>query len=92
MTWLAHAYYNRRMNNWNQILRDLGEVMTLQQIADACGFASKGHVHDLRSGKKKSVTYELGVRLMALHKKVMAKQQRQAKKELALQPSLKAVA
>ena len=68
------------MNNWKQILDDLNKVMTLQQISEACGFAGKGHVHDLRAGRQKSVTYEVGVKLVALHKKMQAKAKRQAKK------------
>jgi hypothetical protein len=57
--------------NWKQIVTDLFEELTLQQIADACGLASKGHVHDIKTGKQSQVYYDAGVKLLALHKKVM---------------------
>lgn len=53
--------------NWQQILADLRMVMTLQDIADSCGLASKGAVHDISTGRQKTVMYEVGVKLVALH-------------------------
>ena len=52
-------------------MSDLCEAMTLREIAAAVGLASGGHAHDLKSGKQKSVPYEIGLKLVALHKKVM---------------------
>lgn len=57
---------NARMN-WKQILADLRMVMTLQDIADTCGLASKGTVHDIATGRQKTVMYEIGACLIALH-------------------------
>jgi hypothetical protein len=36
--------------NWKKLVTELNSVMTLQDIADHAGMASKGHVHDLREG------------------------------------------
>jgi hypothetical protein len=49
----------------------LGRGWTLQRIADACGFASRGHVHDVLNGKQISVSWEIGDKLLRLHKRVM---------------------
>lgn len=62
--------HNQRMN-FQQLLSELSEHMTLQKIADECGMASRGHVHDLISGRQKTVSYEAGLKLVALHKKAM---------------------
>jgi len=52
-------------------MHDLCEVMTLKQIAEEVGLASGGHAHDIKSGKQKSVSYDVGLKLVALHKKEM---------------------
>jgi hypothetical protein len=58
--------------NWKQLIQDLTDrKITLQAIADECGFASKGHVHDLKTGRQCTVSYDAGVKLVALHKKAM---------------------
>lgn len=58
--------------NWKQLILDLtSRKITLQAIADECGFASKGHVHDLKTGRQATVSYDAGVKLVALHKRVM---------------------
>lgn len=54
--------------NWTQMLRDLRVVMTLDEIAKSVGLASKGAVHNIVSGKQRSVSYEVGVKLVALHR------------------------
>ena len=56
-------------------MSELGESMTLQQIATKSGLASRGHAHDLASGKQKTVGYEVGLRLVSLHKKIARKNQ-----------------
>ena len=56
--------------DWKQIIEDLRPPLTLQEVADAVGM-SRGAVHDLRSGRTKSVLYETGLSLVALHKRVM---------------------
>lgn len=55
--------------DWKTIVTELNSVMTLQQIADACGLASKGHVHDIRNGRQTDVLYSVGAKLIALRKK-----------------------
>lgn len=57
--------------NFQQLLSELSKLMTLQKIADECGMASRGHVHDLINGRQKTVSYEAGLKLVALHKKAM---------------------
>jgi DNA-binding Xre family transcriptional regulator len=57
--------------NWKTLIDEIrARKLTLQQIADEVGM-SKGAVHDLTTGRGKSVIYETGVRLVALHKRVM---------------------
>ncbi len=63
--------------DWKKLLSELGESMTLQQIADASGLSSKGHVHSILTGELKTVRYEVGLKLVALHKKVMRKRAKQ---------------
>lgn len=63
-------------------LRDLRRAYTLEQIAKMCDFSSKGHVHDVLTGRQKTVTFLLGMRIMDAHKKLMRKEKR-ATKELA---------
>lgn len=58
--------------NWKQLIVDMtSRHVTLQNIADLCGMASKGHAHDLKTGRQSTVSYEVGVKLVALHKRVM---------------------
>ena len=57
--------------NWKNIIADLCKKVTLQEIADTCGFSSRGHVHDLKTGKHEKVSYEVGMKLVAYHKRVM---------------------
>jgi hypothetical protein len=54
--------------NWKKLITELNSVMTLQDIADASGLASKGHVHDVREGRQEDVYYSVGVRLVELRK------------------------
>lgn len=44
--------------------------VTLEQIRAACGFASRGHVHDLATGKQNDISYEIGHKLVKMHAKV----------------------
>jgi len=61
--------------DWNKLIADLRiRKMTLQQIATYAGM-SKGQVHDLTTHKKKTVLYDTGVKLVALHKRVMRRKQ-----------------
>lgn len=57
--------------DWKQLIEDLQQRrVTLEQIAEACGFAGRPAVHNLKS-RSGTCTYERGVKLVALHKKVM---------------------
>lgn len=58
---------------WPPIINDLTEVMTLKEIADIVGASSPGHVWNLKHGVQASVDYELGCRLVDLHRKVKRK-------------------
>lgn len=54
--------------DWINTIRDLRTVMTLDEIAKSVGLASKGAVHNIVSGKQRTVSYEVGVKIVALHK------------------------
>ncbi len=45
-------------------------------IAESCGFASRGHVHDFINGKQKTVAWEIGQKIVEQHKKALRKKQR----------------
>jgi predicted DNA-binding protein YlxM (UPF0122 family) len=67
--------------NWTKLIEELLTAkVTLQQIADASGM-SKGAVHDLKTGRGKTVVYETGEKLVEYHKAQMRKAARKAKKE-----------
>lgn len=53
--------------NWQKLLSDLRLVMTLQEIADGCGLASRGAVHNLATGRQTTVSYDIGAKLVAMH-------------------------
>jgi hypothetical protein len=57
--------------NFKPLLRDLAQVYTLQSIAEMCGFASRGHVHDVMHGKQKGVTFELGMSIVDAHARLV---------------------
>lgn len=59
--------------NWKPILEALAKSMTLRSIAELSGMASAGHVHDLKTGKQETVSYDIGVKLMQMHKKMESK-------------------
>lgn len=57
--------------DWKTVVSDLrARGLTFEQIATPAGM-SKGAVHDLLTGRGKAVLYDTGVKLVALHKKVM---------------------
>ena len=56
--------------NWKPILTALAKSMTLKHIAELSGMASAGHVHDLKTGKQETVSYDIGVRLILMYKKL----------------------
>ena len=59
--------------DWGRLVRQIqhGASMSLQKIADECGFASRGTLHDLTTGKSTTCSYERGDALVRLHKRVM---------------------
>lgn len=60
--------------DWKQLIEDLqSRGVTLEKIARECGFASKGAVHDLKSGVQLTCSYERGMRLVEFHKATMRK-------------------
>lgn len=63
--------YSRRMD-WKRLVGECRlRGVTLEQIKDACGFASRGHVHDVATGKQPKVLWERGDALIRFHRKVM---------------------
>jgi hypothetical protein len=71
LDWCAVPNYHVRMN-WSAIIHDLrSRRETYKSIAEACGFASKSHVHDLAHGRQTKVLWELGDALLKMHKRVM---------------------
>jgi hypothetical protein len=62
--------------DWQHIIQELrGRDLTLAYIADNCGFASRGHVHNLQKRPDSSVTWEIGDKLLKLHKRVMRRKE-----------------
>jgi hypothetical protein len=57
--------------DWKTLLQDIRRHKTLDAIAKECGFASRGHVHDLANGNQLSVEWSRGQALIKLHKRVM---------------------
>ncbi len=56
--------------NWKTIIAEIRQSgATLEQIAQQCGFASRGHVHDLMTGKQAEPRWSIGDQLLALHRK-----------------------
>ena len=63
--------------DWKTLIADMrARGLTLQQIKDAAGFASRGHVHDVLGGKQRRVYWEIGDALIKLHKRVMRRKVR----------------
>ncbi len=63
--------------DWKTLISDLQERgFTLEQIAEECGFASRGAVHELKTQmRQKSCSYERGIKLIALHRKALRRKQ-----------------
>ena len=58
--------------NWSQLIADMRtKGVTLDEIASQCGFSSRGHVHDVWKGRQARVLWEIGDKLLRLHKRVM---------------------
>lgn len=56
--------------DWKSIISALTDYgLTLQAIADHVGM-SKGAVHDLKSGRGKTVVYETGVKIVDLDRAI----------------------
>jgi hypothetical protein len=66
--------------NFKPLLRDLAQVYTLQSIAEMCGFASRGHVHDVMTGKQEGVKFELGMSIVDAHARLAKQLKRKGKK------------
>lgn len=63
--------------DWKSIITDIrSRKITLQEIATQSGM-SRGQVHDLITGRGKTVVYETGVKLIELHKRTMRRKSRQ---------------
>lgn len=53
--------------NWNAIITELQKHYTLEVLANLAGFASKGHLHDLKMGHQATCSFERGQRLLELY-------------------------
>ncbi len=63
--------------DWKPLLNELRATgLTLQQIKDACGFCSRGHVLDLQTGAQKWIRWEIGDALLKYHKRIMRQKAR----------------
>lgn len=62
-----------------RLLKEINETMSMRAIADYCGLASAGHVHDIISGRQINVWYEPGAKIIELHKREKQKAKRQRK-------------
>jgi hypothetical protein len=65
--------------NFKPMLRDLAQVYTLESIKEMCGFASRGHVHDVMNGKQEGVKFELGMSILDAHAQLKRQQKRKMK-------------
>ena len=62
--------------DWKKLLADIrARDVTLEKIKDECGFASKGHVHDVATGKQPHIFWERGDALIRMHKRVMRRKE-----------------
>jgi hypothetical protein len=64
------------MNFQTIITEILERGYTLKAIADRCGLASAGHVHDLKTGRQKNVSFTAGTLLCNLHQSAMRRKVR----------------
>jgi lambda repressor-like predicted transcriptional regulator len=56
--------------DWKNIIAEIRQSgATLEQIANQCGFASRGHVHDVMTGKQGEPKWSIGDKLLSLHRK-----------------------
>ena len=61
--------YHRGME-WTTIIEYIRRAgFTLAQIAEECGFASRGHVHDVLTGKQGEPKWSIGDKLLKLQRK-----------------------
>lgn len=61
-----------RAMDWQRIVLDiLARGYVLREIAEECGFASPGAVHDLKSGAQTTCQYERGAKLLLMHKRAL---------------------
>lgn len=64
--------------NWPEIIAEIRvRGYTLDNIKDKCGFASRGHVHDVANGKQPTVSWERGDALLRLLRDVRRRLARQ---------------
>jgi len=56
--------------NWQNLIRELQASMTQSQIAEACG-TGQSHISALARGARLSPSWELGDRLIALHRRTV---------------------
>jgi hypothetical protein len=67
---------------WPEVIEQIVRAgVSLTKIADECGFSSAGALHDLKSGRSPTCTWERGAKLIDMHTKVTRR--RAARKKAA---------
>ncbi len=57
--------------NFATLITDLrARGLTLQDIADKCGFASRGHVLDVERGEQQRLSWDVGDKLIRLSRRI----------------------
>lgn len=65
--------------DWKPIIIDLERHMTQSEIATEAGMSSGSHVNNLKHGRQSSVSYEIGCRLVDMHRRVTRKERRRVR-------------
>jgi hypothetical protein len=58
--------------DWKALLADIrARGVTLDAIAQECKLSSKGHAHDIATGRQERVLWDAGQAILKMHKRVM---------------------
>ena len=57
--------------DWKHLIAEIrARDVTLELIRSECGFSSRGHVLDVQNGRLATVRWEVGDKLIRMHKRV----------------------
>lgn len=62
--------------DWPSTIIYLAEHLTFEQIAQQSGLASSGHVSNVKSGAQKTVTFEIGRKLLDMQRREAKRRKR----------------